>query len=79
MFDVQIGFLIAVIDSAGPPVSSGARQRLGDLEQRWRELESERDSILEQGVADFEAALGAAGVGALIVPPEPSQEEQLRP
>ncbi|MEO1088883.1 MAG: hypothetical protein AAFY88_32040, partial [Acidobacteriota bacterium] len=70
MFDVQVGHLISAIDDAGPPVTAGAKERLADLEARWRELEQERDAILEDGVERFETALARAGASGLIVPAE---------
>ncbi|MEM1177580.1 MAG: glycosyl hydrolase [Acidobacteriota bacterium] len=70
MFDVQVGHLISAIDDAGPPVTAGAKERLTDLETRWRDLAKERDAILSDGVARFEAALEAADASGLIVPAE---------
>jgi hypothetical protein len=41
----QTRHLLDVIDNAGPPVASGAKERLGDLQSDWAELQDELRDI----------------------------------
>ena len=37
----QVRHLLDVIDDAGPPVATGANERLGDLKAEWTDLQAE--------------------------------------
>jgi len=47
----QVRHLLYVVDSTGPPVATGALERLADLEAEWAALRAELDSIASTDIA----------------------------
>ena len=47
----QVRHLLDVIDDAGPPIASGALERLGDLQTQWAGLQSELAAIVSSDIA----------------------------
>ncbi|MEE4162477.1 MAG: hypothetical protein V2I25_08185, partial [Woeseiaceae bacterium] len=47
----QTRHILDVMDSAGPPVAAGARERLADLQRDWSALRAELESIYSTDVA----------------------------
>jgi len=47
----QTRHILDVMDSAGPPVAAGARERLADLQRDWAALRAELESIYSTDVA----------------------------
>ncbi len=66
--DVQIMHLLRTLDQTGPPVSSGAKQRLQDLETQWAGLRGEFERISGARVAEMNALLLQSAVGPVQVP-----------
>ena len=67
-------WLLGNVDSAGPPVTQGARDRFADLSQRWNEHRVEMNVLLEQEVAEFNMLVQQQAVPAVIVPAETTSE-----
>jgi photosystem II stability/assembly factor-like uncharacterized protein len=51
----QVRHLLDVIDDAGPPIASGALERLGDLQSDWAALQSELGEISATDIAAVNA------------------------
>ena len=67
MFDVQTLFLLRSTDGSDAPVQAGARQRLADLQARWRDLKGRIAGLRKQALTDFNARLAGWGIGAIYV------------
>ena len=68
MMDVQILHLLRAMDSAGPPVTAGTRERLADLKAEWSALEAEYARITTVELAAFTTVLENAGIGGVQIP-----------
>ena len=68
MFDVQVRFLIADADGAGPPLGAGHRQRLTDLQSQWAGFDARLRTLLDQDLAAFNDQLIANDVAGIYVP-----------
>lgn len=66
--DAQILALVESVDGTEPPVTRGARDRLGDLAGEWSGHARARDSILQEDLAGFERLLDALGIPHVILP-----------
>ncbi len=66
--DAQILALIGSVDGTEPPVTAGARERLGDLADEWRTRADERDRLIDEELAAFERLLDALGIPHVILP-----------
>ncbi|MDX1643648.1 MAG: glycosyl hydrolase, partial [Thermoanaerobaculia bacterium] len=67
--------LMGKVDGSAPPVNQGMRRRLADLEAEWAEHQAERDRILTDEVAAFNALFAEHGVPAVILPTAGAPEE----
>jgi photosystem II stability/assembly factor-like uncharacterized protein len=56
------------VDSADPRVSYGARRRLGDLQDQWRQLREKRDDILTNRLEAFNRLYRTQRLPAVLVP-----------
>ena len=56
------------VDGADPRVSYGARRRLTDLQEQWRRLREERDSILTNRLEEFNRLYRLQRLPAVLVP-----------
>ncbi len=65
--DAQILALVGSVDGTEPPVTEGARARLGDLAAMWEAHADTRDVILDEELAAFEALLRELGLPHVIV------------
>ncbi|MDH5760187.1 MAG: glycosyl hydrolase [Gemmatimonadota bacterium] len=66
--DAQMLHLIGSVDGTVPPVTAGARTRLGDLRTEWLERARARDVILSDDLSAFESLLEELGLGHVILP-----------
>jgi hypothetical protein len=67
--DAQILALVGSVEGTEPPVTAGARERLGDLGELWSARAGERDVILDEELARFEAFLEELGIPHVVVRP----------
>ena len=65
----QYGFLLGEVEG-NPMVTKGARERLVDLEGKWRALRGEVEQVETDDVAAFNALLQASKVSGVITPPK---------
>jgi len=68
MLDAQVMHLLQSIDSAGAPVTDGAKARLADLRAEWDVLVADYQSIANGDIAAFNALLKVAGVEPIVPP-----------
>lgn len=66
-------YLARSVDDSYMPVTTGSKQRLADLQQQWRAVQSRIDNVLGTDVSAFNTTL--AGKAAVIVP-KPKVETQ---
>jgi photosystem II stability/assembly factor-like uncharacterized protein len=77
--NAQLGYLFGLVDEAGPPVTSGAKQRTAELAAQWQERKAELQRLLDEDVASFNALIAERGVPAVVVPPAGKHLEKNRP
>ena len=63
-------YLRGFIDVAEPALTQGARERLSDLIREWDLLAKERDAIVGEGMAEFNALYRQLEFPALILKDE---------
>jgi len=66
--DADITELMSKIDSSGPLVSKGSKERFDDLMDLWDEKDSQLDHIVEEKVKKFNELYRELDVPAVIVP-----------
>jgi photosystem II stability/assembly factor-like uncharacterized protein len=69
--NAQYLFLLDVVDSSDPPVTSGALRRFEELEAEWQDHEGEMLEILDLDVPSFNRLVAELRVPAVIVPSTP--------
>ena len=65
--NAELMYLRGFIDVAEPAVTQGAQERLSDLIQQWNVLAKERDAIVGEGMAEYNALYRDLGLPALIL------------
>ncbi|MEJ2584480.1 MAG: glycosyl hydrolase, partial [Robiginitalea sp.] len=68
--NAELMYLRDFIDVAEPALTQGARERLADLMREWNALASERDAIVGEGMAEFNALYRELQLPALILKEE---------
>ena len=69
-FNAQVLALIGAVDGSEPPVTQGARDRIGDLESEWQGYRQTMLAILREDVAAFNRLIASLGIPAIVVPGE---------
>lgn len=70
LLTTQYSALKSNVDDAGPPVTTGAKQRLADLGTGWEKLQAAHAELMNGAVPAFNARLEALGVPPVMVPAE---------
>ena len=65
--NAELMYLRGFIDVAEPTLTQGAKERLSDLLQEWNALAKERDAIVVEGMAEFNALYRELDLPALIL------------
>ncbi|MEJ2163223.1 MAG: glycosyl hydrolase, partial [Robiginitalea sp.] len=68
--NAELMYLRSFIDVAEPTLTQGARDRLADLIREWGTLSKERDAIVGEGMAEFNALYRELDLPALILKEE---------
>lgn len=68
--NAELMYLRSFIDVAEPGLTTGARQRVEDLSGEWERLSAERDAIVDEGMAQYNALYEELGLPALILEEE---------
>jgi hypothetical protein len=68
--NAELMYLRGFIDVAEPALTQGARERLSDLIREWDLLAKERDAIVGEGMAEFNALYRQLDLPALILKDE---------
>jgi photosystem II stability/assembly factor-like uncharacterized protein len=68
--NAELMYLRSFIDVAEPALTKGAGERLADLVREWSALSKERDSIVGEGMAEFNAMYRELELPALILKEE---------
>jgi photosystem II stability/assembly factor-like uncharacterized protein len=68
--NAELMYLRSFIDVAEPALTKGAGERLADLIREWSALSKERDSIVGEGMAEFNAMYRELELPALILKEE---------
>ncbi|SFR34596.1 Uncharacterized protein SAMN04490243_0856 [Robiginitalea myxolifaciens] len=65
--NAQLMFLKSFMESAEPQVTDGARERLSDLLATWNTFKQEKDAIVREGMAEYNAKYKELELPALIM------------
>jgi photosystem II stability/assembly factor-like uncharacterized protein len=67
-FDTQVAGLLGLIDGAEPPLTTGQKRRLADVQAEWMKHKAALDQVLGPDLDAFNALVRARGVPAVVVP-----------
>ena len=65
--NAELMHLRSFIDVAEPDLTDGAKERLGDLMKQWNRMATERDAIVGEGMAEYNALYRELDLPALIM------------
>jgi photosystem II stability/assembly factor-like uncharacterized protein len=71
--------LMGKVDGMAPPINQGMTRRLEDLEVRWAGYAAERDRILDEALAAFNALFAEHQIPAVREPAEPQPQIETEP
>ena len=60
--NLQYVYLMGTVEGSDEGPNEGARERMGDMNVRWRAQEAKLDILLTEGVDEFNEAVEEAGI-----------------
>lgn len=64
--NAQFLYVYNIIDSSNPPITNGAKKRLNDLQEKWKERKQAMQKIIKEDVAAFNELFNKNNIPAVI-------------